>query len=76
MCLLGGRSAEKIFYEELSSGAHDDIEKVTQLVEHYYKKLGMSDKYGPLNFKNLEIKDDSKLTKSIINTVKTRTIHH
>ena len=37
--LLGGRSAEKIFYQELSSGAHDDIEKVTQLMEHYYQHL-------------------------------------
>ena len=45
--LLGGRTAEKIFYNELSSGAHDDIEKVTNLIEHYYKTWGMSSKYGP-----------------------------
>ena len=68
--LLGGRSAEKIFYQELSSGAHDDIEKVTQLMEHYYKNWGMSKKYGPLNFNNLKIKQDSKITKSIISAVK------
>ena len=68
--LLGGRSAEKIFYQELSSGAHDDIEKVTQLMEYYYKNWGMSKKYGPLNFNNLKIKQDSKITKSIISAVK------
>jgi len=68
--LLGGRSAEKIFFSELSSGAHDDIEKVTNMIEHYYKNWGMSKKYGPLNFKNLELKDDSKLTQSIIKSVK------
>ena len=68
--LLGGRSAEKIFYDELSSGAHDDIEKVTQLIEYYYKNWGMSNEYGPLNFKNMEIKQDSKITKSIIKKVK------
>ena len=68
--LLGGRSAEKIFYNELSSGAHDDIEKVTQLMEHYYKNWGMSEKYGPLNFNNLKINNDSKITKSIISAVK------
>ena len=68
--LLGGRSAEKIFYNELSSGAHDDIEKVTQLLEHYYKNWGMSEKYGPLNYTNLKLKQDSKITKSLISTVK------
>ncbi len=68
--LLAGRCAEKIFYNELSSGAHDDIEKVTQLVEHYYKNWGMSKKFGPLNFDNLKLKEDSKITKSIVSAVK------
>ena len=68
--LLGGRSAEMIYYEELSSGAHDDIEKVTSLIKHYYKDWGMSKKYGPLNFNTLEIKDDSSITKSIIQAIK------
>ena len=68
--LLGGRSAEKIFYSELSSGAHDDIEKVTNMIGHYYKTWGMSEKYGPLNFNNMDLKDDSKITQSIIKTVK------
>jgi ATP-dependent Zn protease len=35
--LLGGISAEMIYYKELSSGGHDDIEKVTSLIQHYYK---------------------------------------
>ena len=68
--LLGGRSAEMIYYQELSSGAHDDIEKVTSLIQHYYKDWGMSKKYGPLNFNSLEIKDDSDITKSIIQAIK------
>ena len=68
--LLGGRSAEKIFYNELSSGAHDDIEKVTNLIEHYYKTWGMSKKYGPLNFNKMELKDDKSITSSIIKGVK------
>lgn len=67
--LLGGRSAEQIFYNELSSGAHDDIEKVTQLIQYYYKEWGMSKKFGPLNFNSLK-NCDSKLTKSIITGVK------
>ena len=68
--LLGGRTAEKIFYNELSSGAHDDIEKVTNLIEHYYKTWGMSSKYGPLNFNKMELKDDKSITSSIIKGVK------
>ena len=68
--LLGGRSAEMIYYKELSSGAHDDIEKVTSLIQHYYKDWGMSKKYGPLNFNSLEIKDDSNITKSIVQAIK------
>jgi cell division protease FtsH len=68
--LLGGRTAEKIFYNELSSGAHDDIEKVTNLIEHYYKTWGMSSKYGPLNFTKMELKDDKSITSSIIKGVK------
>ena len=68
--LLGGRSAEQIFYSELSSGAHDDIEKVTNLIEHYYKSWGMSKKYGPLNFNNMELKNDTNITSSIIKGIK------
>ncbi len=68
--LLGGRSAEKIFYDELSSGAHDDIERVTNLIEHYYKVWGMSKKYGPINFNNLKVENNEDITNSIIKGVK------
>ena len=51
--LLGGRSSEKVFYKSLSSGAFDDIEKVTKIAESYFKDFGMSPKYGPINFNNL-----------------------
>ena len=68
--LLGGRSAEKIFYKELSSGAHDDIEKVTNLIEYYFKEWGMSKKYGPINFNNLKNSNIDNMNKSIIQGVK------
>ena len=67
--LLGGRSAEKIFYNEVSSGAFDDIEKITNLIEHYYKSWGMS-KFGPINFNKLKVKDDSNLIDSIMVSIK------
>ena len=53
LVLLAGRTTEKIFFNSLSSGAYDDIDKVTRIVESYFKDFGMSKKYGPLNFKNL-----------------------
>tara|TARA_B100001093_G_C26840111_1_gene1020159 strand:+ start:794 stop:2233 length:1440 start_codon:yes stop_codon:yes gene_type:complete len=68
--LLGGRSAEKIFYDDLSSGAHDDIEKVTSLINNYYRSWGMSNVYGPINFNKIEIKKDTHIINSIINSVK------
>ena len=53
LVLLAGRTSEKIFFNSLSSGAHDDIQKVTKLSELYFKELGMSSEYGPLNLKKL-----------------------
>ena len=49
MILLGGRCAEKIIYDNFSTGAADDIEKISQLVHQYYCKWGMSKDMGPLN---------------------------
>lgn len=68
--LLGGRSAEKIFYGNLSSGAYDDIEKVTNLIENYYKSWGMSNIYGPINFNKMKINKDTQIINSIIQSVK------
>ena len=38
--LLGGRSAELILYENLSTGASDDIEKVSSLITNYHVSWG------------------------------------
>lgn len=53
LVLLAGRTTEKIFFDSLSSGAYDDIDKVTKIVESYFKDFGMSKKYGPLNYNKL-----------------------
>ena len=68
--LLGGRSAEKLFYGNLSSGAYDDIEKVTSLIENYYKSWGMSNIYGPINFNKIKINQDTQIINSIIQSIK------
>jgi ATP-dependent metalloprotease FtsH len=47
--LLGGRSAEKIIYGNVSTGASDDIEKISTLITNYTNLWGMNDTIGPLN---------------------------
>ena len=47
--LLGGRCAELIMYNDVSTGASDDIEKVSSLITNYTNSWGMNKKIGPLN---------------------------
>ncbi len=46
--LLGGRAAEELVYGEVSTGAHDDLMKATQLAKQMVKDYGMSDQLGPV----------------------------
>jgi cell division protease FtsH len=48
--MLGGRSAEELFSGDISTGAQDDLERVTELVRQMICKFGMSDALGPLTF--------------------------
>lgn len=48
--LLGGRAAEQVFFKEVSTGAHNDFEKVTSIARAMVTEYGMSDKIGPLQF--------------------------
>ncbi|MFO7676686.1 MAG: ATP-dependent zinc metalloprotease FtsH [bacterium] len=48
--MLGGRAAEKLVFGDLSTGAHDDIEKATLLARKMVCEWGMSPKVGPLTF--------------------------
>jgi cell division protease FtsH len=47
---LGGRVSEEIVFDEVSSGAHDDIKKITDLARTMVTRLGMSEKLGYLTF--------------------------
>lgn len=46
--LLGGRVAESIFLEDISTGAQNDLERATQIVRAMITEYGMSEKLGPL----------------------------
>jgi len=47
--LLGGRMAERLMYGDVSTGAADDIEKVSNYIKLYNTSWGMSKEIGPLN---------------------------
>src|SRR5947208_1928872 len=44
---LGGRAAEEIIFGEITTGASNDIEKVTQTAKQMVMRFGMSEKLGP-----------------------------
>lgn len=46
--LLGGRVAEKLILNDISTGASNDIERVTKLARNMVTKYGMSDRIGTL----------------------------
>jgi cell division protease FtsH len=48
--LLAGRAAEEVVFNELSTGAQNDLERVTKLARNYVCKFGMSSAIGPQTF--------------------------
>ena len=50
--LLGGRVAEKIVLDDISSGASNDIERASKIARQMVTKFGMSDVIGPINYGN------------------------
>ena len=51
MCMtLGGRAAEQIFFEKVSTGAQNDLERITKLAYGMITHYGMSKKVGQVSF--------------------------
>ena len=48
--LLGGRAAEEIVFNEVTTGASNDLERATKLARAMVTQYGMSEKLGPLTF--------------------------
>ena len=48
--LLGGRAAEKLVLKDISTGASNDIQRVSTLSRRMITQYGMSDKLGPIVF--------------------------
>jgi len=47
---LGGRAAEKLVFDQITTGAGNDIERATELARKMVCEWGMSDKLGPLAY--------------------------
>ncbi len=50
VCLLGGRVAEKIIFNDISTGASNDIQRASEIARNMITKYGMSEKLGPIAF--------------------------
>lgn len=61
--LLGGRAAEEVIFGEISSGALDDLEKVTKQAYGMVAYYGMDDNIGPLSFYDSSGQYQSMLSK-------------
>ena len=48
--LLGGRAAEEIVFEDISTGAHNDLARATDIARSMVKEYGMSAKIGQVYF--------------------------
>jgi cell division protease FtsH len=52
--LLGGRAAEELVFSEITTGAQDDLSKVTNYAQKMVLEFGMSEKIGPISLKKDE----------------------
>ena len=48
--LLGGRAAEKIILDDISTGASNDIQRATQVARNMVTQYGFSEKLGPIQY--------------------------
>lgn len=46
--LLGGRAAEEVIFNDITSGASNDLERATQQIRKMVTRLGMSENLGPM----------------------------
>jgi cell division protease FtsH len=46
--MLGGRASEELVFNDITSGASNDLERVTKIARSMVTRLGMSDELGPM----------------------------
>ncbi|CAK7898669.1 mitochondrial respiratory chain complexes assembly protein Yta12p [[Candida] anglica] len=55
---LGGRVSEELNFKSVTSGAHDDFKKVTNIAQSMVMRFGMSEKVGMVNYADSRDGDD------------------
>jgi cell division protease FtsH len=84
--MLGGRVAEKIVYDDITTGAGDDLKNATQVARRMVCQWGMSERLGAMTFKQgeehpflgrelTEPKDFSEHTAQVIDEEVQRIVH-
>ena len=69
IALLGGRAAEKIAINDISTGASNDIEVATEVARDMVTKYGMSDRIGPIDLTQKDRTEIITLGEEIDNVV-------
>jgi cell division protease FtsH len=52
--LLGGRAAEEVIFNDMTSGAQNDLLKATEIVQKMICEYGMSERLGPITYRKKE----------------------
>ena len=52
--LLAGRATEELYFDSVSTGASNDIEKATKLARNMITRYGMSEEFGLMSLENVE----------------------
>jgi cell division protease FtsH len=47
---MGGRASEEVVFDEITSGAQNDLQQVTRVARTMVTQLGMADELGPVYF--------------------------
>ncbi|XP_073950433.1 SPG7 matrix AAA peptidase subunit, paraplegin [Choristoneura fumiferana] len=70
MCMaLGGRAAEAITFNSITSGAQNDLEKVTKIAYAQIRVYGMSPTVGLVSFPDIKERGKSPFSKSLKNLI-------
>jgi cell division protease FtsH len=54
--MLAGRAAEELTFEAVSTGAHNDLERATELARQMVTRFGMSERLGPVTYERPEMR--------------------
>ena len=64
MCMtLGGRAAEQHFFQDVSTGAADDLQKVTRIAQAQISTYGMSKRLGNVSYHQDQAAEGAQFTK-------------